>query len=74
MLESLHFVPLKDRDASENMSRFVEACRHELTVFGSGLDFDSNIWDITESLQLRARGNQRFRISFRRLGVESGKP
>ena len=63
MGELHHFVPRAHLTAADNLSAFVEACRNQLTVFGADLDFDADVWDVTEASNRRASSNAE-RISF----------
>ncbi len=58
-----HFVPKSHLKAADNLAAFLNACRTELTVFGANLDFDADVWDITESSDRRAASKTE-RISF----------
>lgn len=40
----LHFTPRFDRDADKNIRDFIHLCRHELTAFGTGLDWGATEW------------------------------
>ena len=46
------FQPKAAVDAEANLRGFIDLCRNELTVFGSDLPFDENIWDISNSINL----------------------
>lgn len=63
------FVPQAQRDALENLRDFVAICRDRLTVFGRDLEFDSNVWDVTESARLKAQGRKRVRVYFSNLAT-----
>jgi len=58
------FTPKVELDALKNLLDFVALCRDKLTVFGENLSFDEDIWDITESLGLKAKGEKRERLIF----------
>lgn len=58
------FEPKAELDASENLNGFIDVCRNALTIFGANLDFDENVWDITEHINLRGFGNKRQRLVF----------
>jgi hypothetical protein len=62
------FRPRAELDAAKNLAAFIEMCRTQLTVFGADLDFDADVWDITDTLCLKAKGGQRQRVVFNRLG------
>jgi hypothetical protein len=71
MTELIVFKPKAEIDAEANVSAFIELCRGQLTIFGVDLDFDSDAWDVTEALALRARGNARQRARFTKLSSNS---
>jgi hypothetical protein len=53
MGEIHHFVPNAHLKASENLAAFVESCRSQLTVFGSGLNFDADVWETSKATDRR---------------------
>lgn len=55
MSELVTFVPKAELDAQANLEGFVEFCRTCLTVFGKDLDFDANRWDVSETIELKAK-------------------
>lgn len=63
MAEIIHFKPRSELRAEENLRAFIKVCRDELTVFGTRLQFDDQVWDVTESIALK-RGKQRHRLVF----------
>ncbi len=63
MGEIHHFIPKAHLKASENLAAFIESCRSQLTVFGSGLNFDADIWDITKACDQRGSSKAK-RITF----------
>ena len=67
MSDVILFRPKAELDAAGNLAGFVESCRDGLTVFGAHLDFDTNVWDVTESLGRKGMGRKRERIVFSRL-------
>lgn len=73
MSEVILFSPKAELDAAGNLAGFVESCRKELTVFGAGLPFDENVWDVTEALALKGHGNKRHRLVFSTLGSVNEK-
>jgi hypothetical protein len=74
MGDLFQFVPKASLDAQANLAAFVRGCRTLLTVFGSRLDFDSNVWDVTEGPSRRAT-TYRQRVTFCTLQtVGSRKP
>lgn len=75
MADLILFQPKAELDAVENLKGFIDLCRDELTVFGAYLHFDENIWDITDSINLKGHGNKRHRLVFSNFGtVESDAP
>lgn len=64
MAELLLFQPKAELDAFENLQGFIDSCRTELTIFGADLPFDENVWDITNSINLKGHGNKRHRLIF----------
>ena len=68
------FQPKAELNAAANLAGFVESCRNDLTVFGANLDFDANVWDITETLQRKGMGNKRERLVFSTLETVNDKP
>ncbi|AEI75785.1 integrase [Cupriavidus necator N-1] len=69
MADIVLFTPKSEWDASENLNDFVAMCREQLTVFGADLCFDENVWDITDAIELKGRGNKRFRVVFSNLST-----
>lgn len=64
MANIILFQPKAELDAAENLRGFIDTCRNELTVYGASLPFDENIWDITDSINLKGHGNKRHRLVF----------
>ncbi|PSH04473.1 MAG: integrase [Acidobacteria bacterium] len=58
------FTPRPDLSRRENLQGFIESARRELQVFGADLNFGDNVWDVTDYLDVKARGNKRTRINF----------
>lgn len=73
MSDLILFKPRAELDASENLRGFIDSCRNELTVFGADLPFDENVWDITDSINLKGRGNKRHRLVFSNLDTVNDK-
>lgn len=67
MSDVILFRPKTELDASENLSGFIESCRNSLTVFGADLDFEADIWDVTDALGLKGHGRKRHRLIFNSL-------
>ena len=74
MSEVILFRAKAELDSAGNLAGFVESCRNQLTVFGAGLPFDENVWDVTEALALNGHGNKRHRLVFSTLGSVNEKP
>lgn len=55
MAEIVHFTPRADLNAEANVQGFIDVCRNQLTAFGANLQFDADVWDVTEALQLKAK-------------------
>lgn len=64
MSEIFAFQPKAELSASANLKAFVESSRTRLKIFGAELPFDENVWDVTDSINLKGRGNQRIRLVF----------
>jgi hypothetical protein len=69
MTDVIVFRPKSELNASENLLGFIDSCRNKLTVFGSVLNFDENVWDVTEALDLKGHGNKRHRLVFSTLAT-----
>lgn len=63
MAETILFTPRAELDAQANLQGFIDACRSQLTAFGSQLNFDDNKWDVTDSIVLKAK-NHKTRLVF----------
>ncbi|MDP5556578.1 integrase [Pseudomonas aeruginosa] len=64
MADIVLFTPLVELDAAANLQGFIDMCRDKLTVFGANLPFQDNVWDVTDSVAIKGRGNKRERITF----------
>jgi len=73
MAEVVLFTPRVELDAAENLRGFIEMARDHLTVFGSDLPFDENVWDVTAVIALKGHGNKRVRIKFSTLTTAGDK-
>lgn len=73
MTELVMFQPKRELDAEANLANFVSLARDQLTVFGSDLDFDSDEWDVTDSIVHRAKLT-RLRIFFSTHETANTKP
>lgn len=65
MSDVILFRPKAELDAAGNLAGFIESCRNDLTVFGADLDFEANVWDVTDALDLKGHGKKRQRMVFR---------
>lgn len=55
-------IPFRARrhlSARKNLESFVSYCRDEISVFGSNLDFESNVWDLTDIVGRASAGGRR---------------
>lgn len=64
MAEIVLFVPKAELDAAANLAGFIDMCRSKLTVFGADLPFQQDVWDVTEAVATKGKGNKRERITF----------
>lgn len=64
MTTIIHFQPRAELDAEENLRGFVEVAQFRLSVFGPDLDFNSDVWDITDHVNMKGHGRQRYRVAF----------
>lgn len=64
MGSAIVFCPRPELPGSENLFGFIQSARDDLQVFGADLNFDHNVWDVTDYLDLKGRGNKRIRINF----------
>lgn len=63
MSKILHFSPPDGADVQETLRAFLHVCRNELTVLGADLNFDQDIWDITDALRIKGKRDH-FRLNF----------
>lgn len=73
MSDVILFRPKAEVDAAGNLAGFIESCRNSLTVFGADLDFDANVWDVTDALGLKGHGRKRQRLVFSALDTAPGQ-
>lgn len=66
MPELVMFVPKATLEAKRNLEEFVRLCRHDLTVFGADLPFDSPAWNITGYIDKKA-DNSRTSVVFEKI-------
>ena len=64
MASAFLFCPRSDLTIDENLQGFIQSAREDLQIFGADLDFDTNVWDLTDFLDIKGRGNKRIRINF----------
>ena len=64
MADVLLFTPKAELDATENLRGFVDVCRKELVIFGRDLQFQDDLWDVTDAVAVKGRGSKRERITF----------
>lgn len=55
MAEIVHFTPRAELNAEANLEGFIDVCRNQLTAFGANLQFDADVWDVSEALQIKAK-------------------
>jgi len=63
------FIPIQNANAQENLDEFIRFAREDLTVFGADLDFESNSWDVTQYVDLKAN-KKKYSLVF--TGFEAG--
>lgn len=64
MAEIVLFTPKAELDAAANLRGFIDMCRSKLTVFGAVLPFQNDVWNVTEAVATKGKGNIRERITF----------
>lgn len=55
MGDVLLFTPKAELSAEKNLEGFEQFCRSELTLFGVGLSFDENTWDLTSAFTAKGK-------------------
>lgn len=55
MADVLYFSPVHGWSAQQNLSRFVQVSRSELSVFGAELNFEEDRWDVSKHVDLKGR-------------------
>jgi hypothetical protein len=55
MADVIYFSPAHGWSAQQNLSHFVKVCRSELSVFGAGLNFDEDRWDVSGYVELKGQ-------------------
>ena len=53
MNKPIYFSSYKELSSQENLNAFISLCKYKLTVFGENLLFDSNVWDITNYIEVK---------------------
>jgi hypothetical protein len=71
MADIVVFQPKAELDAQANLDGFIESCRHDLTIFGTNLDFDALSWDLTKYLERRTVTNSRAAVTFSTWGTRN---
>lgn len=62
------FRPKRELEAAARLQEFVSFARTELTTFGKHLDFEGDVWDITEFRPTTGRAISQHRLRFTRQG------
>lgn len=55
MGDLVQFIPEAQFHANKNLTKFVDICRNQLTIFGADLDWESDAWDVTREMAKRSR-------------------
>ncbi len=63
MTNIIRFKARATLEAEANLRRFVDLCRNQLTVFGAGLAFDENVWEVSDFVHVKGKAGRR-RIVF----------
>lgn len=68
------FDPLAKISAEENLAAYIKYSRNEVTAMGKDLDFDADVWDITEYCVARGerRAHQSRRLLYFRKRIKDG--
>lgn len=64
MAEIVLFTPKAEFDAAANLRGLIDMCRSKLTVFGPDFPFQHDVWDVTDAVMTKGKGNKRERITF----------
>jgi hypothetical protein len=72
MGDIVQFVPRKELDSIGNLQAFIKLCREELTAFGKELDWEADLWDLTDFIIVRGR-NGRIAIAFSSYDTKGSK-
>jgi len=62
-MTTMFFSTNTENTADKNLYNFIKMCKDELTVFGTDLNFDDNIWDITSTVSGKQNTNHRLIFS-----------
>jgi hypothetical protein len=63
MTNIIRFKPRAAFEAETNLRRFIDLCRNQLTVFGTDLAFDENVWEVSDFVHVKGKAGRR-RIVF----------
>lgn len=63
MADIILFSLRREVDSRVNLDAFIALCREKLTTFGERLDFASDVWDLTDTIRLKAKSGA-LRVSF----------
>jgi hypothetical protein len=55
MSDLVQFKPRSELGAEDNLQAFIAFCRNEITIFGSDLNFEANVWDVTKTIHLKGK-------------------
>jgi hypothetical protein len=55
MAEIVQFTSRAEQSAQQNLAEFVRLCRDDLTALGADLPFDSDVWDISQHVNVKGR-------------------
>ena len=67
MAEIILFRPQYEFDVEKNLHDFIEFSRNKIFVFGADLDFDSNVWNLTDTVNRKGMGGKNERFIFNRM-------
>lgn len=63
MVDIIQFTPRLGLEAAGNLRGFIDLCRGQLTALGASINFEENIWDVTQALNIKGLNAKR-RIVF----------
>jgi hypothetical protein len=67
------FTPKAELDAAANLRGFIDMCRRNLMIFGADFPFESNVWDLSDSVTLKGQPNKRVCINFSNMATVGNK-